>query len=62
MEMQKIVDWFGSKKKMAEVLGVSPPAVSQWLINGLPADKAIELERVSWGKFKAIHTAGVKDE
>jgi DNA-binding transcriptional regulator YdaS (Cro superfamily) len=50
-----LINFYGSKKKLADVLHVSPPAVSQWVSNGgLPPARAIEIERITHGQFIAV--------
>ena len=57
--MQKIIEYFGSKSQLAKALKVDPAAVSQWVSNGyIPPRRAIEIEILSGGKFKAASTIG----
>ena len=48
-----IIDYYGGVSKLATVLGVSQPAVSQWVAKGVPAARAIQIEALSGGRFKA---------
>ena len=50
---EKVLKHFGGASKLAEALSVSLPAVSQWRVSGFPAARAIEIERITHGKFKA---------
>lgn len=59
--MEKIIDFFGSKSEMAKALGVDPAAVTWWLQNGLPALRAIQIEKLSNGRFRARDIVGVKE-
>ena len=53
--IQKIIEWFGSQSEMARQLGVDRSAVTHWLNSGaLPPKRAIEVERLSGGLFKAV--------
>ena len=56
--MENIIIFFGSKKKVADALGVDPAAVSYWLRCGLPPKRAIEIERLSNGLLLAKDTVG----
>lgn len=60
--MEKIIEHFGSKVALAKALGVDPAAVSWWLQNGLPAFRAIQIEMVTQGKFKARDILGARDD
>jgi DNA-binding transcriptional regulator YdaS (Cro superfamily) len=44
------VDYFGSQGKMAKALGIEPMTVSMWKKRGLPAYRAVEIERMTLGK------------
>lgn len=53
--IEQIVEWFGSKSKMARSLGVDRSAVTHWVNKGsLPAYRAIQIEMMSNGKFRAV--------
>lgn len=55
MDLQKLFDWFGGKKRTAEALGVDAAAVSQWIKWGyVPPANALKIERITHGEFKAI--------
>lgn len=58
--MEQIIEFFGSKAALARALGVEKPSVSHWLENGLPARRAIEIERLTEGKIKAVDIMGIK--
>lgn len=50
----KVVSYFKGRIPMAEALGVTRQAVSQFESQGyFPASRAIEIEEISNGKFKA---------
>jgi len=55
MNTTDIISTLGGTFSVARLCGVSPPAVSQWRTNGIPADKLVlvagELEKKSEGKF-----------
>lgn len=52
--LNKIFEHFGSAKALADELGISQSAVSQWQVTGIPPTRAIEIERITDGKIKAI--------
>lgn len=58
--MGEIINYFGSKTEMAAALGVRPSAVTWWLYHGLPAKRAIQIEILTKGKFKAKTIKGAK--
>lgn len=50
-----IIAFFGSKSKLAAALQVERSAVTQWLRrNAIPAQRAVEIEQLSCGRFKAL--------
>lgn len=59
--MKKVIEYFGGKAKLACALGVERAAVSWWLRNGLPANRAVQIERLTNGEFKAVDITGVTD-
>jgi DNA-binding transcriptional regulator YdaS (Cro superfamily) len=59
----KIISHFGSHANLARALDVSRAAVSQWRVDGIPAARAIDIEKLTGGKFKAVDiTKGREDE
>ena len=60
--MQQIIDYFGGKSALALALGVERSAVSWWLREGLPPGRAVEIERVTQGRFKATEITGVHQD
>lgn len=54
--IEDIVDHFGGQKALAVALDVTPAAVTYWVQDGaLPARRAIQIERLTEGKFKALN-------
>lgn len=55
MIIDDILTHFGGAAMLAKALNVSPPAVSQWLSSGdIPPFRAIEIELLTGGKFRAV--------
>lgn len=53
--IDQIIEYFGSQVKTAEALGVKPANVTFWKQSGfMPSKRAIMVERLSGGKFRAI--------
>ena len=50
---ERALKWAGSKKELAERLGVSPSNVSHWAKNGVPPKHTIEIERLTRGRLRA---------
>ena len=52
---QDIINFFGSKSKMALALGVQRSAVTQWIRrNSLPSIRAVQIEQLSCGHFRTL--------
>ncbi|MFA7174487.1 MAG: Cro/CI family transcriptional regulator [Kiritimatiellia bacterium] len=52
--IKMVVEYFGGVAETARLLGVSQPAVSQWLKhNRIPPARAVQIEVLTKGKFKA---------
>ena len=51
--LQQIIEWAGSQAALARMLGVTRSAVNLWRRDGIPAERAIQIEDYSGGKFKA---------
>lgn len=59
---QDVCDHFGGKSSLARLLDITPAAVTKWRYEGVSSNAAIEIERLSDGKFKAVEIEGLKDE
>ena len=51
--VDSVVDWIGGQGALASLLGVTRAAISQWRTVGIPANRAVQIERMTSGKFKA---------
>ena len=52
--IKHVLKHFGGTTKLAALLNVSTPAVSQWVSDGvIPPLRAIQIEQLSDGVFKA---------
>jgi len=60
--VQEVIEHFGGKARLAEALGVERAAVSHWLRYGLPARRAIQIERMTGGRFRARDIVGATDD
>jgi len=58
----KIISHFGSHANLARALGVTRVAVSLWRTDGIPPQRAIQIERLTGGKFKAVDIEGVTND
>lgn len=52
MQTRKAIEHFGSTRKLAEALGITPQAINQWG-SVVPMLRQYELERVTGGNLKA---------
>lgn len=43
--LERAIEIVGSQAKLAEIVGVSPMAVTQWKIRGVPAGRCIPIEQ-----------------
>lgn len=54
-ELERLFNFFGTQEEIARTLNVTQGAVSQWLsTGGLPAKRALQIERITKGQFKAL--------
>lgn len=51
MKTKQAADFFGSKKKLAAALGISPSAVTMWG-EEVPELRQYQIERITKGKVK----------
>ena len=57
--LKEIIKWFGSQVELARQLGVTQAAVAQWVADeNVPPYRAIQIERITDGQFKAIDIIG----
>ena len=49
---QQVIEYFGGVARTARILGLSSPAVRMWKV--VPAERAIEIEIMTRGFFKAV--------
>jgi len=55
MILDDIVEHFGSQSELARALGIDRANVSMWIANhAVPSLHAINIERLTKGKFKAV--------
>ena len=55
MSLEKVIEHFGSQSALANTLGITQGAVSQWVSDGsIPPARAIEIEVITKGEFKAV--------
>lgn len=52
--LDEIFKHFGGQMVLAETLGVDKSAVTQWKKDGVPAFRAVQIEKLTNGKFKAV--------
>ena len=60
---EKVVEHFGSQANLARELGVTRQAITLWKVLGaIPPGNAVEIERITNGKFKAVNLVIKKGE
>lgn len=52
--LDEICKHFGGQSALAEALGVDRSAVTQWKTDGVPAFRAVQIEGITKGKFRAV--------
>lgn len=62
MNFDELVEFFGGRSAMATALSVSRSAVSQWQTDGIPPARAIEIEALTAGRFRAVDLIRINDE
>lgn len=61
--LQQVIEYYGSQSKVADLLGVTRAAVTQWVNDGvLPPLRAIQIEVLTDGQFKAVDLTGKKKD
>lgn len=50
----EIIEFFGGQPDLAHLLGVHRSAISQWKVEGVPFKRALQIEILSKGLFKAV--------
>ncbi len=54
MKTREVADFFGSKKKLAEALGIQPSAVTMWG-DHVPESRQYQIQVLSKGRFQVDH-------
>jgi hypothetical protein len=54
MKTREVADFFGSKKKLADALGIQPSAVTMWG-ESVPQSRQYQIQVLSKGRFQADH-------
>jgi DNA-binding transcriptional regulator YdaS (Cro superfamily) len=53
-KLTAVIAYFGNQSAMARELGVTRASVSSWILSGIvPPARAIQIEKVTAGEFKA---------
>lgn len=52
MKTRDAADYFGSKKKLADALGIQPSAVTMWG-DSIPVSRQYQIQVLSQGKLRA---------
>lgn len=56
--IDELAIYFGNQLGIAKALRIDSAAVAQWRHHGIPPRRAIELEILTKGKFKAVDLIG----
>jgi DNA-binding transcriptional regulator YdaS (Cro superfamily) len=48
--IKKAAKAVGSQRRLAEMLGVTPGAISQWLGGNVPVERCVDIEKATAGK------------
>jgi hypothetical protein len=57
-KIDKLATHFGNQLGIASALRIDSAAVAQWRHHGIPPRRAIEIEILTDGKFKAVDLIG----
>lgn len=49
--MDELIQYYGTQQKLARALGCHHQNIQYWRKSGLPVQRAIEIEKVTNGKF-----------
>jgi len=61
--IQEIIEHFGNQYRLAKALDVERAAVNAWVRTGvIPPRRAIEIEVLTNGKFKAVDILGASND
>ncbi len=61
MKTRDVAKFFGSKKKLAEALGIQPSAVTMWG-DTVPESRQYQIQVLSQGQFRADKKGSKGDE
>jgi len=51
---QKLLKYYGTHEKIAKAFKVKTQAITYWKVNGIPSDRAIEVEKKTKGAVTAM--------
>jgi len=54
LKIDELAEHFGNQLGIAKALRIDSAAVAQWRHHGIPPRRAIEIEMITGGKFKAV--------
>jgi hypothetical protein len=52
VELQKIIEHFGSQSALARALGIKQPSIAEWRERGIPIPRQYQIQVVTDGLFK----------
>jgi DNA-binding transcriptional regulator YdaS (Cro superfamily) len=50
--LKTAIQHFGSRKALAEAMGLTVMAIHQWETRQVPAERAVQIEQITGGKVK----------
>ena len=60
---EEVIEHFGNQANLARELGVTRQAITLWkVLDAIPPGNAVEIERITNGKFKAVDLVIKKGE
>lgn len=60
MDIDSVIQHFGSSKALQDALGVTKAAISQWRASGIPNLRQFQIQALTGGKFSPKKGAATK--